>query len=115
MAHGAADIALLSSKRPDEAARIDAAVQRGDEAGGSDGATSAATRAREANPSQPELSDAWHGFITDIFRYKKTVYGEIIPQVLLAFIIGWVAQLIKLWRCGGQVQEAFECPVTLDP
>ena len=115
VAHGAADIALLSSKRPDETTRIEDAVKRGVADGGPNDASSVSTRLREANPSQPELSDAWHGFITDIFRFKKTVYGEIIPQVLLAFVIGWVAQLVKLWRCGGQVQEAFECPVTFAP
>ena len=34
--------------------------------------------------------------------------------MFLAFVIGWVAQLLKLWRCGGNIQEAFECPVTFD-
>ena len=62
----------------------------------------------------PELVDSWHGFITDIFRLRSTIHQEVIPQVLLAFIISWIAQFLKLARCGGNVQEAFECPVTFD-
>jgi hypothetical protein len=39
----------------------------------------------------------------------------VLPQVILAFIVGWCAQLLKLWRCGGMVQEAYECSVTFEP
>ena len=54
-------------------------------------------------------------FFTDVFRVRHTIHAEVFAQVALAFVIGWAAQLAKLWRCGGEVQEAFECPVTFEP
>jgi len=71
-------------------------------------------RAELAKHRPPELSDLWYGFFTDIFRFRDTIHREVIPQVLLAFVIGLAAQGMKIWRCGGNVQEAFECPVTFD-
>ena len=52
VAHGAADIALLSSKRPDETTRIEDAVKRGAANSGPDDASSVSTRLWEANPSR---------------------------------------------------------------
>jgi predicted membrane chloride channel (bestrophin family) len=63
----------------------------------------------------PELSSHALGFIFDIFRFKHTIHREVVPQVALAFVIGWAAQIAKLIRCGGHVQEAYECPVTFEP
>ena len=63
----------------------------------------------------PELSDRWYGFFTDVFRLKHTIHAEVFPQVALAFVVAWFAQLAKLYRCGGHVQEAFECAVTFEP
>ena len=30
-----------------------------------------------------ELNQSWHGFFTDIFRFKNTIHMQVFPQVLL--------------------------------
>ena len=78
--------------------------------------TAAAMAAAAADrAAAPELSDRWYGFFTDVFRLKHTIHAEVFPQVALAFVVAWFAQLAKLYRCGGHVQEAFECAVTFEP
>lgn len=145
VAHGPADRALLSPDRPTEAEAIDAALRRAaaaaeaetEIASKSDGVESRVrfrvesrvkttayvgpitaeelSRAKESRDTQPTLSTSWYGFFTDVFRVRNTIHAEVFAQVALAFVIGWAAQLAKLWRCGGEVQEAFECPVTFEP
>ena len=129
-AHGVADVALVASGRPDPRVAEKAARAREKEtapkrlfpddggsggSGGSSKGDASSTRARTKRQPAPELSNSRFGFFYDVFRVRGTVHGEVFPQVTLAFAIGWAAQLAKLWRCGGMVQEAYECAVTFEP
>ena len=145
VAHGPADRAILSPDRLTEAEAIDAALRRAAAAAKAETEIASKSRAvesgvrfrlesrvkttayvgpitaeelaraRESRDAQPTLSTSWYGFFTDVFRVRHTIHAEVFAQVALAFVIGWAAQLAKLWRCGGEVQEAFECPVTFEP
>jgi len=125
VAHGAADRALVASGRPDPRVAMEAARAREktenetrrfvpDDGGPSGDKGGKAARAASA-PAAPELSNSRFGFFYDVFRVRGTVHGDVFPQVTLAFAVGWAAQLAKLWRCGGMVQEAYECAVTFEP
>lgn len=52
-------------------------------------------------------------FITELIAVKNTVVGRVIPQVVLAAIMGMIAQAAKLYICGFDVEKEEDCPVTL--
>jgi predicted membrane chloride channel (bestrophin family) len=131
VAHGFADRALVVSGRPDPRVATEAAKRRVEGEmksreknekekrlfpdGEPSSADASSAPAPAAAPASPELSNSRFGFFFDVFRVRGTVHGEVFPQVTLAFAVGWAAQLAKLWRCGGMVQEAYECAVTFEP
>ena len=129
VAHGFADRALVVSGRPDPRVATEAARARLERERKQNEKNEKEGRKKDGGPSRvdassafsapaithPELSNSRFGFFFDVFRVRGTVHGEVFPQVTLAFAVGWAAQLAKLWRCGGMVQEAYECAVTFEP
>ena len=124
-AHGVADAAIIASGKPDPRVAAEAARAREKEttrlspgdgvASGGSGVDARAPARARAPPAPTEISNSRLGFFLDVFRVRGTVHGEVFPQVTLAFVVGWAAQLAKLRRCGGMVQEAYECAVTFEP
>mmetsp|Transcript_11357 Transcript_11357/g.13423 ORF Transcript_11357/g.13423 Transcript_11357/m.13423 type:complete len:2088 (+) Transcript_11357:378-6641(+) len=54
-------------------------------------------------------------FVTEVFKLKNTVHVKIVPQLILACIMGIAAQGLKMAMCGPDVVQAYECAVTFSP
>mmetsp|Transcript_30067 Transcript_30067/g.97866 ORF Transcript_30067/g.97866 Transcript_30067/m.97866 type:complete len:2075 (-) Transcript_30067:133-6357(-) len=61
---------------------------------------------------QQELSTAWHAFFTELFVVKNTITPRILPQIITAFFLGFLANYLKIAFCGDDVEEAAECWIT---
>ena len=121
LAHGAADSIIVVSGRPQPDLEVEKAFTRLAKATKDESDLNTESCNQDASMDEQEdypfqeLSNSRFGFFTDVFRVRGTVHGEVLPQVVLAFVVGWAAQLLKLWRCGGMVQEAYECSLTFEP
>jgi predicted membrane chloride channel (bestrophin family) len=62
----------------------------------------------------PELSTHWTGFFCDIFVFRNTVMSSLVPQLIVAFVLGIFAQIVKMSVCGNDVVTAAECATTFD-
>ena len=38
-----------------------------------------------------ELSTRWYGFVSEVLVVKNTVMPQLIPQIIIAFLLGWLA------------------------
>ena len=61
-----------------------------------------------------ELSTHWSGFFTEIFVFRDTVMPTLLPQIVVAFFLGVLAQVVKMRACGADVVAAAECQTTFD-
>ena len=61
-----------------------------------------------------ELSAHWSGFLTEIFVFRHTVMPTLLPQIIVAFVLGVLAQMLKVRACGADVVAAAECQTTFD-
>jgi len=73
--------------------------------------TSALGESVSKERSGQELEASTWAFITVIFKYKNTVISKVMPQMVLAGVLGMVAFGAMLWQCGPDVTEDMYCDI----
>ena len=56
-------------------------------------------------PKPPELPSGRMAFFTEIFRLKGTIVLRVVPQMILAALMGLFANVVKLVYCGNDVRS----------
>ena len=64
---------------------------------------------RNLDMNQPQITA--FRWIRECFRFRGTVIPSVLPQMVLAFLIGIFANALKIQRCGENVMEDKECDV----
>ena len=58
---------------------------------------------RNLDMNQPQITA--FRWIRECFRFRGTVIPSVLPQMVLAFLIGIFANALKIQRCGENVME----------
>ena len=61
-----------------------------------------------------ELPDGRLAFFTEIFKLKDTIVLKVVPQIVLAAVVGLLANVVKIAHCGDDVESNEECDVTFN-
>ena len=63
---------------------------------------------RNVDMNQQPSAFRW---VKECFRFRGTVVPSVLPQMILAFLVGIFANALKIQRCGENVMEDKECDV----
>jgi len=63
---------------------------------------------RNVDMNQQPSAFRW---VKECFRFRGTVIPSVLPQMVLAFLVGIFANALKIQRCGENVMEDKECDV----